>query len=134
MLNTFPSLLSYGLVAPFILRIVLGALLISIGLVMAFRRRDAFVAYFTEHSFPFPLASVWIFGIAEIVTGAFLVMGLSTQTASIVAIFLLTNIYVFEKRDDRLLPHSPSLYLALAAIALSLLFTGAGFFALDLPL
>lgn len=134
MLNTFPTLLAYSLFAPMILRISLGIILIGIGITSIFEKRELFKAYFISQKFPYANIVVWIFGIAEIISGVFLIIGLSTQIVAIIAVFLLLNIYSFESRDDRLLPYTPSTYLILSIVALSLLFSGAGFFAIDLPL
>jgi uncharacterized membrane protein YphA (DoxX/SURF4 family) len=134
MLNTFPTLLAYSMFAPMILRISLGIILIGVGITSIFEKRELFKAYFVSQKFPYPNIVVWIFGIAEIISGSFLVIGLSTQIVAIIAVFLLLNIYSFESRDDRLLPYSPPMYLILCVISLSLLFSGAGFFAIDLPL
>ena len=134
MLNTFPTLLSFGLIAPLILRVTLGVALIGIGILTTHSKKDSFTRYFTSQKFPLPKISPIIFGVTEIISGILLILGLSTQIVSIVAVFLLLNVYSFESQDDRVLPYSPVLYLILSIIALSLLFSGAGFLAIDLPL
>lgn len=134
MLNTFPTLLSFGLIAPLILRVTLGLVLIGIGILTISQKRLSFIEYFKLHNFPLPLILPWVFGIVEIIVGIFLIVGLSTQIAAIISVFLLLNLYSFETNNDNILPYSSSLYLILSIVALSLLFSGAGFFALDLPL
>lgn len=134
MLNPFPTLLAFELVSPLILRVTLGLILISIGIAIVISKRRHFIEYFTNINIPFPSNIAWLFGVLQMVTGVFLIIGLSTQISAIVSIFLLLSLFSFESKDDRLLPYSPSLYLVLTIVALSLLFSGAGFFAIDLPL
>lgn len=62
----------------------------------------------------------------SLIAGMLVFVGLFTQPAALVlAVISLARV---RDKDDRLL------YLLLFAMALSLLFSGAGFFAFDLPL
>jgi uncharacterized membrane protein YphA (DoxX/SURF4 family) len=70
----------------------------------------------------------------EIVSGAFLVVGYLTQIAALVmAVILFAEAYV-ELRDGALLKRDIVFYILLLVICISLIFTGAGVFAFDLPL
>lgn len=134
MLNPFPTLLSFSLMAPLILRLTVGIILLGIGVLVCFQKKQTFLDFFKNEKFPFPPIILWIFGILEIITGLFLIIGFYTQIFAIISAFLLLSLYSFESRDNKLLPYSPAMYLVLTIISLSLLFSGAGFFAIDLPL
>ena len=103
-----------------------------------------------EHYRPLPLASwatsklgdfaktaVWINGVVEMLMGIFFILGFLTQIVAILA--GLGSIKVLWRKWRRselaaLEPYSAMLYLLILAVALSLLFSGAGSFAVDRPL
>ncbi|MBI2097999.1 MAG: hypothetical protein HYT46_03680 [Candidatus Vogelbacteria bacterium] len=106
MLSLFPNLLTYWLVAPVILRAVLGLAFIH----------EAYAERKTER----------VMSLLKAVAGGLLVIGLLTQAAALGgAIICLYELWRLGTNDRRLLK---------LAIAVSLLFLGPGFFALDWPL
>ena len=116
MLNIFPDLLVYSLWAPTILRLVAGLVFVDLGLVQ----------FKGEHK--------RVLGIIKFAGGAMLILGAYTQVAALVlALITLYEAYV-EYKDPALLKRTLVFYIMLFAITLSLLFTGAGAFSLDLPL
>ncbi len=77
---------------------------------------------------------VILLAIIEIVSGAFLILGYLTQMAALImAVILFAEAYV-ELRDGSILKRDIVFYTLLLVICVSLLLTGAGAFALDLPL
>lgn len=68
------------------------------------------------------------------VIAAFLFIGAWTQVAAIIAAVVMLKHLVFFKHYSHLLPFQKSTYILLLCISLSLVVTGAGAFALDLPL
>lgn len=80
------------------------------------------------------LVYVFVIGIVEMIAGIFLVAGFLTQIAAlVVVIILLGALYLKKKYPTSFESSSGYLFLCLV-IALSLLFTGPGFLAFDLPL
>jgi uncharacterized membrane protein YphA (DoxX/SURF4 family) len=135
MLNTFPELLNYSLLSPTILRLLLAFVLISIGIeILKPTTRALFVAYFSSKEFPLSNFIPWKLGIAQITLGVFFVFGIFTQISALVAIYVLFSLFYIENRVERILPHTSMFYLTMIIIAISLLFSGAGAFAVDLPL
>lgn len=134
MLNTFPELLNYSLLAPALLRLVLAFVLITIGIDTITKKRILFAAYFDSKQYPLANFLPWKFGIAEIILGLFFFFGFFTQIASLIAIYILFCLFYIENRAEKILPHTSTFYLIMIVIAISLLFTGAGAFAVDLPL
>lgn len=77
---------------------------------------------------------VTLLAVIEIVSGAFLVVGYLTQVAALVmAVILFAEGYV-ELKDGALLKRDIVFYTLLLVICISLLLTGAGTLAFDLPL
>ncbi len=117
MLNPFPELLYLSLLSPFLLRLLLGTIFIYFGYERLAKSK-------TEK----PLA------IVKILVGILFVIGLYTQIASILAMLILGFRLVQKIRSRSFLTAGVNYYLILFVIALSLLFTGAGAWAFDLPL
>lgn len=134
MLNPFPELLSFGLFAPFVLRLALGFVFLNLGYSKLTGEKSSWVRFFNLT--PFKPASFWVtlFGTIQIIGGIMLLIGLYTQIAALVfAVIALAEVYI-EKREPVLLNRNLVFYILIFVISLSLLFSGAGFFAVDLPL
>ena len=134
MLSIFPELLTYNLLAPFILRVIVGIIFLELGYLKLGKEKPAWNMLFeTIHLKPTHLF-VTLLAAIEIVAGAFLISGYLTQLAALVmAIILFAEAYV-ELKDGALLKRDIVFYVLLLVICVSLLFTGAGAFAFDLPL
>ncbi len=117
-LNTFPILLDFLRVAPFILRIVVGIFIISLGL----SRKNKDLSWLSVFYFIF---------------GASLILGFYTQISSIVGIILLkVDFYLDYWKNRKTNPINQNyyfLYTLVVIILLSLLVTGAGAYAFDMP-
>lgn len=116
-LNTFPMLLDYGRLSPLILRLVIGIFIFYLG--KERQNKGSFLSY------------------AYYICGIFLVAGYYTQLASIIGIILLKfDFYVDYWRDRKTRP-VPKYFYFLYAIAglvlVSLIISGAGFWAQDMP-
>jgi uncharacterized membrane protein YphA (DoxX/SURF4 family) len=134
MLNTFPELLSYSLMGPFILRVVLGIILIDLGLLKLKSEKSRWISSFEALHLKPAKEIVTAVGIVDIVGGLMLVIGLYTQIAALVfVIFFGIEIFI-EWKDSRILKRDTTFYVLVMAIAFSLLITGAGKFAFDIPL
>lgn len=134
MLNPFPELLVYSMVAPFILRVVSGLIFADLGY-LAFRgEKERWADSLAILKIPRPGLAVKVIGIIEIVGGVMLLAGFYTQVAALVlAVLTFAESYVEYKNPD-VLKRNLVFYVMLFAIVLSLLFSGAGAFAFDLPL
>jgi uncharacterized membrane protein YphA (DoxX/SURF4 family) len=124
-LSVFPSLFSYTLLGIFVLRVALGLVIL----------RLAFTTLFKINR---PESWIKGTGIVLLLVGILLVIGLYTQIAALV-VTLASLLAVIIKIRVRLAEHQSlsqgvEYYFLLLAIAVSLLFLGAGAFAIDLPL
>lgn len=134
MLNFFPDLLAFGLFAPVFLRLTVGALFIHLAYYTLFTKRTAYVEFFKEKKFPLASIIPWKIGVGEFLVGCLLVIGLFTQIVAIVAIYISLVLMFVQKFKDDIIPYSSTLFFVIIMISLSFLFSGAGFFAMDLPL
>lgn len=120
MLSVFPNLFTYGLFAPFVLRLALavyvGALAKTTLKTQGEDRRKK------------------IYGIFCAVLAASLLFGLFTQVAALVVLLILALEWRMKKPTGGIFKPENMAVLLAAAIAVSILFSGAGFFAFDLPL
>lgn len=118
-LSLFPGLLSFGFFAPLLLRIVVGLFVIHLGL-------KRYKNQYNWTSFLYVLS------------GVMLILGLYTQAFSIVGIGVLKFDFYFDFYKNRAItPISKEkyfLYVMAMIILLSLLLTGPGAIAFDLPL
>lgn len=132
MLSLFPDLFTYREVAPFILRLVLAFIFVGHGY-SKFKTKEETVKFFD--SIKIKPAKFWatFVGIAELVSGAMLLVGLFTQAAAIlIAVIMVVAIVKVKTRQGFLGGYE--FELLILACALSLLFLGSGIFAIDLPL
>jgi uncharacterized membrane protein YphA (DoxX/SURF4 family) len=119
MLSLFPSLLTYEMLAPFILRLTLGGILFY----WAYKRMK------TKSS-----GKLMALGFLEGIVSLLLIIGLFTQAAALITLVILI-VKLFKKiKDKAFFTNGVNYYFILFVIAVSLLFLGAGAFSFDLPL
>lgn len=126
MLNPFPALLSFSLLGPFFLRVVVGTLFLLFA--MQLYREISGGGHKAER-----LVAWGIVGI-EGLSGVSLVLGYYTQIGAILGSGVAIFCIVLRTRFPKIITESQTLYILLLTISLSLIFTGAGAFAFDLPL
>ena len=120
--SLFPYLLSYQEIAPFILRIVLGLTLAWFGYKKIQQKGTS------------SGSNSVMYGVVEIIIAAFLIIGLYTQLAALLNALILTIKIGFKIRDKAFLTDGVNYYVLLLAMALSVVFLGAGIWSFDLPL
>jgi hypothetical protein len=121
MLNPFPGFLDFALFAPVIIRVFLGIYFIISGLRIFNALRQGNNVAEEVSSFSFGFALLFLLG------GFSVFLGFYTQMGALMLIFSSILCSIKDK-------HNRTLYYILFAMALSLLFSGAGFLAFDLPL
>jgi len=133
MLTPFPQLLIFGFYAPTILRIVAAGIFLYLG--MSHFKHKKEVAH--EISMLPHTVAVWgtaVFIIVEFAIAILLFLGLWTQIAALIGLIICLKIFLIKKGLRHLSPLSHISYILLGAVCLSLLFSGAGAIAMDLPL
>jgi len=134
MLNPFPELLAYSLMGPFILRVVLGVIFLDLGILKFRSEKMRWIASFQAmHLSPADIL-VSIYATLEVVGALMLGFGLYTQIAALAFIIFTALEFYIEYKDASILKRNIVFYLLVLAISVSLLLTGAGAFAFDIPL
>ena len=134
MLNPFPGLLTFRLLGPMLIRIALGVYFIFFGW-NKFKKEDSTLIEFFD-SLSLKPASNYLKGLAtiEIFVGVCLIIGLSTQIVAIISAIVSFVMFVISLRSENNRLEKPSFYALLFILGISLVFTGAGFALVDLPL
>ena len=114
--SLFPELFNFSFLAPFVLRIALGVPLIKHGFGKIIAKENA---------------PQRILGGIVFLSGIFLIIGLFTQAAAIAVSLIIIAGSIIKKEQY---PRSWTERLIKLAIAVSLILTGPGMFAFDLPL
>lgn len=134
MLNPFPELLTFSLLGPMFLRAILGLIFIDLGRFKFKGEKSRWIASLEAlHIGQAPIV-VKVLGAIEIIGGVMLIIGLYTQIAALVLAILTGTEAYLEYKDATLLKRNFSFYILLFVVLLSLLVTGAGAFAFDIPL
>jgi uncharacterized membrane protein YphA (DoxX/SURF4 family) len=120
MLSIFPSLYTYGLVAPLIIRMALAAAFGWIGSANAKSKS--------------PGGKFHILGVIEMFLALFIFIGLFTQLMALFIAIILAVKLAYKVKQGAFLSNGVNYYLILLVMAVSLMFSGAGWLAFDLPL
>lgn len=120
MLSVFPDLLSYQIISPLLIRLTLASVLIFWSYKTLFRSK--------------PTINEKITSLIEGISGILLLIGLSTQVVSLIIIIDLVIRLVQKFKSKALLSDGVNYYILLLILAISLLLTGPGLFAFDMPL
>ena len=134
MLNPFPELLNYSLLAPFILRVVIGIIFLDLGALKFKSEKQRWIASFETLGLRPATFFVPLYGLLQVVGGLMLLAGLWTQVAALAfVIFTGAELYI-EWSAREVLKRDMVFYLLIFVVSLSLLITGAGAYAFDIPL
>ncbi|MDP3763748.1 MAG: DoxX family protein [bacterium] len=134
MLNPFPDLLMYSFLGPFILRVVLALIFIDLGFLKFRDEKERWLASFETLNLRPADLFLSFYATLQIVGGLLLLAGLWTQVAALIfVIFTGTELYV-EWQAREILKRDMVFYILIFTISLSLLLTGAGAYAIDIPL
>lgn len=136
LVNIFPTMF-LALIAHTVLRVGFGLILLTLGYrhltARRLQLREAVAACVPVLSGFAPWFAIY-FGLVEIVLGLMFVFGAYTQVAALVTGAYALKMLFFRKRFTYPLVPPPSFYLLSLFVACSLFITGAGAFALDIPL
>ena len=133
MLNPFPSLFDFSLFAPLLLRIVAGCIMIGFGKTHL-RYESSWKSFFEMIGLRPAKFFVVLLGALEVIAGVMLVAGGGVQIAAIFAAVVTAAAIAIEYQNESLLRRDLVFYILLLSVFLSLIVTGAGLYALDLPL
>lgn len=132
MLNTFPDLLTYSFFAPTLIRIAVAISFAGIAYAV-YTRRDEIARI----SFPIIGKAPWLAPLSALIHALIAVAlfaGYYTQVAALLGALSALKQAYFAKQYPRAIPLCRAEYILLVFMCLSLLLSGAGATALDLPL
>ena len=122
------------MLGPVILRLVIGLIFIDLGILKFRAEKTRWLASFETLGIRPADLFVPVYASLQILGGILLILGLWTQAAALVfVIFTGIELYV-EMNAKEVLKRDLVFYLLFFVISLSLLLTGAGSFAIDIPL
>ncbi len=133
-LNTFPSLLTFSQISPLMLRVVLGLITINLGYLKLTKEKTAWQKLFETINIQPAKIFVKVLAFIEILGALMLLAGAYTQITAMVFALLFFCEAILEYRESDLEKRNLTFYILMFTISLSLIFLGAGAFALDLPL
>ncbi|MCK5285650.1 MAG: hypothetical protein KAJ58_00265 [Candidatus Pacebacteria bacterium] len=122
MLNTFPDLLTLSFIAPLILRIFLGIYLIKNGWkeISTYKNRN--------------FSYIRLFKLLKVLGAFLLILGFLTQITSLFLMLIILFDISFKIKNNKLEKKELDLYIIIFGVLLSLILSGAGFLAIDIPL
>lgn len=135
MLNPFPDLLIFGLLAPLILRVALGIFFLAHGWQhMARERRESIASALRVSWGSLGTYFIWHLAGIEIIIGFAFLFGFLTQIAALIGIVIAIKLLLFRERYPMIALQSTTYYILVIAVCVSLLLSGAGALAIDIPL
>ncbi len=118
MLSVFPELFNYSYLAPFILRVALGLILIRVSYLSATKTSDK---------------RQKAIDITQMVSSVFIIFGFLIQIASLIIISMIIT-ETIKDGVQKIPTKRKALKILIIAVAVSLTLLGPGLFAIDLPL
>ena len=132
-LNPFPELLSLIFFAPFLLRVGLGSMLFLFGFIRLSGRRHVYLRRFRERWPESGEVLLFSLGGVEIVVGLLFIVGFYTQIAALISM-AMALILIFTPNTKVVAGNNKPMYFLIFMVSFSLLISGAGAFAFDIPL
>ncbi|MCK4386897.1 MAG: hypothetical protein KAV41_02330 [Candidatus Pacebacteria bacterium] len=120
MLNPLPELLSFGFIAPLILRAVAGAYFLKQAYFELKKRKKK--------------KTETLLALLGALAGLSLIVGFFAQIASFVLLAVIIAEIILKTKKRKLKETEIDFYILITAILISILLSGAGFLAIDLPL
>ena len=131
--NTFPDILNYSFLAPTILRIVLGFIVINLGYLKITSEKTRWTELLETLNFRPTSIFLKVLSFIEIIGGILLIFGAYTQVVALVFAVMYLCEAILDFEEDALLKRNLPFYILLFVISVSLFLTGAGLFAIDRP-
>jgi uncharacterized membrane protein YphA (DoxX/SURF4 family) len=133
-LNTFPNLLTFSILSPLLLRVVLGIIVINLGFLKIGKEKKSWTELLETINFKPANIFLKIISTIEILGGIMLIAGAYTQITAMIFSILFFSEAVIEYREPGLERRNITFYVLMFTVSLSLIFLGAGAFAFDIGL
>jgi uncharacterized membrane protein YphA (DoxX/SURF4 family) len=133
MLTPLPALLDYAILAPTLLRLAAAFVFVYLG-AHHFRSRSEVASEMSILTPAIAAVAASFYVIFELLIAVGLFFGAYTQIAALVGAAIAIKTALIRRSLRHVAPLARSTYILLGVICLTLLFTGAGALAFDLPL
>jgi uncharacterized membrane protein YphA (DoxX/SURF4 family) len=131
--NLFPELFTFSLISPLILRVVIGFIFFNLGSLKLGKEKPGWISSFNILGIKPAGFFTGLLGVVEAIGGLFLIAGAYTQlVALILAVISLSELFI-EYKEESFLKRDLVFYLLISVVCFSLILTGAGLFAIDIP-
>lgn len=134
MLSIFPSLLIFGIFAPFVLRTVIGIYFFYTGYKHLGKEQENIIQEVVQKYGRLTKPLLIAIALVEIIIGLSLIVGFLTQIMALAGMVYILKLLWLKNKYPIFIKRERIFYIMMFAILLSLLFTGAGALAVDLPL
>lgn len=132
MLNIFPQLLSFILIVPLIIRVTLALFLFAL-IVSLIKNRNQISLYLRFKIIPEYL-SLGLLIVTATVLGIMITVGVYTQIIAIILTILFIKMLIISWWRNFIFVYPPSTLILLTVMSVTLIISGAGKLAVDLPL
>lgn len=127
MLNIFWQFLAFSMIGATILRLAVATSLLILGY-KTFKAAKTLKKHTGGQTFP------KVIGTIEFISGLFILIGLWTQVFALIASVTAIILFLIRRHYAATAIESRQFYLLLSLASLSILFFGAGIFAIDVPI
>jgi len=134
MLNIFPNILFLGILAPTLLRLLVGGIFIEFGYSKLTKDKNHKIETFEKSGLKPGKFFVWFFGLLEIIIGLGLVFGIYTQCLALIGALVMLGAIYLKKQNPEGCVNTKMYFFILFVILISLILTGAGALAFDIGL
>jgi len=132
--NIFPELFTFTIIAPLILRVVAGFIFLNLGSLKLGKEKAGWISSLNILGLRPAGFFNGLLGVIEILGGLMLIAGAYTQLAALILAVVSISELLIEYKEESILKRDFVFYLLLTTICISLLLTGAGFYAVDVPI
>ena len=133
-MNPFPELLTYTFFMPTLFRLIVGLYFLLKGYLRLGPYKNAYQEAISAMGFKNPKATRIVIALIEVIGACMLILGWYTQIAVIILGLWTALLLKYKGTHKQFIHGSRGQYLFLLVILFSLLITGAGAMALDMPL
>lgn len=134
MLNPFPSVLAWGMLAPFLIRLVVGLYFVEFGFSKLKEDRIKKASFFESIGLKPGSFFVSLVGLVEFVAGLALIAGIYTQIFALITGLISIVAFLLSRKYTNQFANPSSVFFLLFVMSITLFLTGAGFYAFDAPL
>jgi len=134
MIPFLPVYIDQVLVAHTLIRFSVAFFFLYLGLRTMTIRYEIVRDHFASEKYPLAPFIPWIIGLSAFMIGVFYTLGFLTFTISILSLIIIRIINKVKQNEKNVFPYTDKFFLLLIIMIISLIFSGPGYWALDVAL